>query len=166
MKYLKCPRVKNGDDSISVLTVFCPQYMVSLTLKQKGFTLIEVIAVLALIGILTVVIVGRSRNDDAALYGAREIVKSHLRYAQIKAMNSDVSWGINFSANSYTLEDNSSNLASFPGEMPDSISYSSTINPVLFDQRGSPGGSTVTITLTKGSSTTNIIVTRNTGFIP
>ncbi|MDP2105628.1 MAG: type II secretion system protein, partial [Desulfobulbaceae bacterium] len=85
-------------------------------LTQQGFTLIEVIAVLLLMGIMVAIAVGRSgeSSSQADLIGATETVKNHLRYAQSTAMNSDLSWGINFSGSTYTLRDANNVTATLP----------------------------------------------------
>ncbi|MDA8417443.1 MAG: prepilin-type N-terminal cleavage/methylation domain-containing protein [Desulfobacteraceae bacterium] len=139
------------------------------TLTASGFTLIEVISVLLLIGILTVIAIGREANsgNQADVYGATEVLKNHLRYAQSTAMNSDVSWGLNFSGSSYTMQNASASTAPLPGDIPTGISYTPSVNPVLFDNRwGSPGAVTITITVSKGGFSQTVTVTKNTGFIP
>ena len=54
----------------------------------RGFTLVEVIAVLLLLGIIVAVAVSRiSIRGD--LTSQTDIVKSHLRFVQLKAMADD-----------------------------------------------------------------------------
>ena len=130
-----------------------------------GFTFIEIIVVLLIVGILSAIAMEHSMNYDADLAGAVEIVKGHLRYSQVKAINSDVKWGINFSTNSYALQDENGVNANLPGDLPQNVTYSATLNPVMFDQDGSPGASSITITVSKGGASRTITIVHNTGFI-
>ncbi len=78
-------------------------------MKQKGFTLLEIIAVLVIIGILTAVAVSRSVNFDAEVHTGADILRSHLRYAQTTTMNSNpvagkaTIWGISGTGSNYWL---------------------------------------------------------------
>lgn len=124
---------------------------------------------LLLMGILTAFVVGRSgsSSNQAAVAGAVEIVKNHLRYAQATAMNADLSWGLNFSGSTYTLRDANNVTAILPGDIPQGMTFASTTNPVMFENRwGSPGATTITVTVSKSGVSQTITVTRNTGFIP
>jgi prepilin-type N-terminal cleavage/methylation domain-containing protein len=59
--------------------------------SEKGFTLIEVIAVLILIAILSAVAVSRmNSSDDVNKKAMAEVLKGHIRLAQMKAMNNEV----------------------------------------------------------------------------
>jgi MSHA pilin protein MshC len=131
--------------------------------------MVEIIAVLVLVGILAA-IVFRHGNDsgvEAELSGAAEVVKSHLRFAQTKAMNSDVSWGVNFTGASYTLQNASAVTALLPTEVPQGVTFAATVNPLLFDNRwGSPGPAEITVTVSMGGTNRTFTVTANTGFIP
>ena len=60
---------------------------------QNGFTLIEVISVLVILGILVAVAVTRMFNYDVAVYTGADVLKTHLRYAQTMAMNKDPNTG-------------------------------------------------------------------------
>ena len=140
---------------------------------QRGFTLIEIIVVFILISILAAYVATHSITSDAGLYGEAEILKGHLRYAQMKAMNANNPWGLRFSGNSYTLLENGvASTTPLPGESSDThsaasgVSIASSTSPITFDRWGSPGASTVTITLTANSKSVTVTVTRNTGFIP
>lgn len=146
--------------------------------QQRGFTLIEVIAVLVIIAVLAAVAVSRiSSTQDVAAMTEAEILKMHLRYAQMRALSDDTSWGISCSGKTYTLlrdgktdmllEDESTVPIKLPGE--DSAMFESkndiTFNcgTITFDDWGSPGTG-ASFEVTPGGGT--ITVTANTGFIP
>lgn len=136
-----------------------------------GFTIIEIIASLVVIGIITAVTVSISSSMGSyRLTSEVEILKSHLRYAQSRAMSDTVSWGITFSANSYTLQKNGITATSnLPNENSATHNLQSGVTSssanVSFDNFGNPGGVTITITLSAGSSSL-ITITGNTGFVP
>jgi len=146
--------------------------------NAHGFTLIEIIAVLGIIGIMSAVTV----TIFSSLYKYKltsevEILKTHLRYAQSRAMNDTMNdtvpfplWGIGFSTGSYELQKNGSPASTLPNE----TDYTHTLagvtlvaptpTEVTFDIWGSPGASDITIRLSAGE-TRDITVTANTGFI-
>lgn len=140
----------------------------------SGFTMIEVIAVLVVVGIVAAVIVSRGISTTSySVSSESEILKTHLRFAQIKALSgvSPNTWGINIGASSYTLVNNYGATAKLPGEDAATHSFvaagvTATAVNVTFDDWGSPGVSAITTTLTGGSDTKTVTVTQNTGFIP
>jgi len=63
-----------------------------------GFTMIEIIVVLVFIGLVTGFATMAIRSTDThSTRSQLAMVKSHLRYAQARAIHSDAAWGINFS---------------------------------------------------------------------
>ncbi len=56
--------------------------------REKGFTLIEIVVVLIIIGVLAVVAVSRvgTLTDEAALASQTGLIKNNIRYAQALAM--------------------------------------------------------------------------------
>ena len=143
--------------------------------NHQGFTMIEVIAVLVIMGILAVVAaVKMSNTSDYDLGSQVEVVKGHLRLAQAKALSSGSPWGIHFAnSTSYYLfqgtgsttpvlmigEENATvNLVTKKTD----LRITSAAQRIEFDAYGSPGATTLTVATNGG----NITVTKNTGFIP
>ena len=140
--------------------------------SSNGFTLVEVICVLLLIGIVTTVVLSRTMDHSVELISEMEVAKGHLRYAQSRAMNSNQSWGINFSGSSYTLEeDGAASVTALPG-LNGAIrtlaegSISSTVNPIVFNQWGNPGSTAITVTISDGTDSQSFAIAPVTGFIP
>ena len=74
--------------------------MLKILKTQDGFTLIEIISVLVVLGLLVAVLVSRMTNYDTEVRMGTDVLKEHLRYAQTMAMNyspnagEDTVWGI------------------------------------------------------------------------
>lgn len=146
---------------------------------------------LVILGVLAAVAATRFQLPDADLPGRAEVVRAHLRYAQYRAMNSDVSFGLFFEEGKYYLYDdgNLANTHSLPGEDGIRVDLSAdgyTITAgggdtfyVVFDSWGAPytsqtidGGGAVrqaadrTLTLSTGGDSRSIVVTAETGYVP
>ncbi len=140
--------------------------------SRDGFTTIEVIAALLLIAVLAAVVVSRMVDTSADLAAESEVVKAHLRFVQSRAMNADVSWGVRFDGNSYTmLTDGLTSSGLLPNENSSTHtlavgSVSASTNPVLFDEWGSPGITNINVTVADGSGSKSFLISKNTGFIP
>ena len=154
--------------------------------NNSGFTIIEVVAVLIVMGIITAFAVGRVADNKPELIAQKEVLKVHLRYAQSRAMNSNDNYGIESNGNTYWLFRVSSvNRVNFPGEQLDHIdlaalglSLAMTDGSIVcFNSKGVPytdfdtdnAGNLQapdrTLTLSSGSDNESIIITKNTGFI-
>jgi Tfp pilus assembly protein FimT len=153
---------------------------------NQGFTILEIIVILIVMGIIGVIVISRLWGTDVNLIGQTEVVKSHLRYAQSRAMNTDVIWGINLTGSTYSLFKNGStaNKVILPAEdsntrsLPSGITVETAI--ISFDSWGIPhtdaaatdgqelaaGDSEEEITISSSGDAKTITVTPNTGFIP
>ena len=142
--------------------------------NSNGFTIIEIISVLIIIGILSAVVISRMTSTDVYnVISESETLKTQLRHAQIRAMSHSESWGISMTGSSYTLNKNGSTA---PVNLPNENSASHTLtngvtittgNQVIaFDDLGSPGNADINIILSKqGNNSRTITITRKTGFI-
>lgn len=152
--------------------------------NNKGFTWIELIVVMTMMAILSAVVGTSMMDDNTELVAETQIIKAHLRYAQLRSMNTDQVWYIKFTATSYSLfkfgdatakllpgEDNPTNT--LPSGL--SINYGVLSDVVSFNTWGKPCTDTAGLTLqasdrtlivSNASETRNVAITQNTGFIP
>lgn len=149
---------------------------------QRGFTIIEVIAVMVIIGVLAAVVISRMTSPSSfGLVSETDILKGHLRYAQYRAMSHSETWGIQFTTNGYSLVCPSTiTTCKLPNEVDETHTLSSGIKistgvdtAVHFNEWGNPvdaSGALLTeekpIVLSDGASVQTIRITQNTGFIP
>jgi MSHA pilin protein MshC len=159
--------------------------------RDAGFTIIEIIAILIIMGIVSAYAVGRAVFTERELQVQTEVLKTHLRHAQSRAMSSNLFWGIqtDTGGDTYSLfrlnSDDTLTLIKLPGEDTTTVDLSAkglsmTAGTYSFDSRGVPylagaadtppgalqGTSDVSITLSSGAETTSVTITKNTGFIP
>jgi len=143
-------------------------------LQKSVFTLIEVMAVLILLAIVSVIVVSRLDVSSADLHTASSQLAADLRYAQLLSMSNDNhSWGIELNGSSYQLtKDGSAAAIPLPARENSTVSLSgisvtgSSGNSLVFDAYGSPGDSDITVTLSSGADNHTITITAETGYIP
>ena len=140
---------------------------------RAGFTFIEIITVIFIIGIITTVAISRIPSIDA--YNRRveaDTLKTHLRYAQNRAMNTDKPWGIEFLASSqyrlYSIETSGTQYRFFPslestGIVTMHVLEMQPSTNVKFDDMGSPVPGVISVKMKDGSELYS--VTAETGFI-
>jgi MSHA pilin protein MshC len=157
--------------------------------NTSGFTIIEIITVLIVMGIITAFVIGRAASTRTDLVVQNEILKAHLRYAQTQAVNSTLSFGIESDAagNNYWLFKYDPAAVppvvktKLPSENANQVNLSGsglsmTSSAIIcFNTRGIPytdyTASTIqaadrTIAISDGSNSITITITKNTGFIP
>ena len=162
--------------------------------EESGFTLIEILVVLIVMGIVTAFAIGRGMSSSTGLSVQTEVLKTHLRHAQSRALNSNIPWGIrtNGTGNSYWLfqyQDPAVVTVQLPGESSTTVNLASngitmTVGTYSFDSRGIPYftdetgvpaaagtslsdlGADQAITLLKSGQTETITITKHTGFVP
>lgn len=161
--------------------------MASITLRnQAGFTLIEIVAMIVFIAILAVVAIVRHKYVDPTLMSQTQVLKAHIRYAQMRSLSTDSHWGIKYQVNgdqrSYWLfkQPQTNTRIVLPGESDDrvrldrmGIAISQGSFQVEFDGWGRPsstlsgtGTLALNLELTKSGDNEQIMITQNTGFIP
>jgi len=157
--------------------------------NNLGFTTIEIITVMIVMGIISAFVIGRAMENEPELIAQKEVLKVHLRYAQSRAMNSTSDYGIrsdNTGGATYWLfrtNGTTDTRVFFPGEQSDHIDLAAlglSMDAdiiVCFNSKGVPytafdtdiAGNLQTedriLTLSSGSGNESITMTKNTGFI-
>jgi len=157
--------------------------------NNSGFTAIELIAIMVVMGIITAFVIGRATDNKPELIAQTQVLKVQLRYAQSRSMNSTSNYGIQSdnTGDTYWLFRYDPAPAiirvNFPGENSDHIDLSSmglSMDDdiiVCFDSNGipytdadtdNPGNLQTedrTLTLSSGTDNESITITKNTGFI-
>ena len=157
--------------------------------SNAGFTLIEIVVVLIVMGIIAAFVIGRGLSETPNLSIQADVIKSHLRHAQARATNSNKFWGIRSEGTSYWMfrcdspTCGSPATIRLPGEDADTVDLSTAgvsfdAGTYSFDDRGvpyhievyTPPGSSLNsdlvVDVSKGSDIISIVITKNTGFIP
>ena len=152
--------------------------------NQSGFSFFEIIVVMVLIGVFTAVVIVRHNYQDPTLIAQAQVLKAHIRYAQMRALSSDSPWGIKYLVDgdqrSYWLykQPATETKIVLPGETKDLVRLDQTgifiaqgAFQIEFDNWGRPssslsGDGTLILDLTKSDESEQLIITKNTGFIP
>ena len=148
---------------------------------KLGFTLIEIIIILLVIGITASYAASKIISSDADIIAETDQLRTYLRYAQnLSFTNNANDWRVTFSGSTYTLQKSPGGADTWvdvvwpnenaPGhDSGFSISLANgTI--IAFDELGSAGPSGGrpdgnSITIGSGGKSRTIVITPNTGFI-
>ena len=121
---------------------------------RRGFTLIEIVVVLVVLGVLAAVAISKYSTNNITAATEADVFKASLRYAQQRAMGDISTWGISIAADglSYSLFTNNPDLKTnpiLPGVGANTrvlssgvtMSSSNTVNnggkkEIIFDYRG------------------------------
>ena len=147
--------------------------------SEDGMTLLEVVIGMAIIGILSVVLYGRFHHFNVDLSSQSTTIKSHLRFAQLRALNTSHLWGIKFEQGIYWLFCNSAtdtpvhlpgvgsaklNLEAEYGLSVELVNNASGDNFfIAFDSLGRPGTEIVNTTLSVSPDDLNLLITGDSG---
>lgn len=139
---------------------------------MKGFTFIELIMVIILLGVLSVTAVGRFNNHSFESAKVAGELISAIRYAQEMSMvNTGVdAYQVAITTTGYTVSQNGADVRNPTNNESTYVSSwtNVTLSPAVtisFDGVGEPNiASTQTITITVGSDSRDVIIENVTGF--
>lgn len=145
-----------------------------------GFTLIEAVAVLIILGIISAVGVMKFSETNAAATAEADSLKSAIRYAQARAMSDINLWGVQVYSTGYRIRkhatDGTETDEILPGEGAEHlfeapVTATGGTGTYWFDYRGRPvdssgavAGSDQVVTL-DGEPDVTVTITRETGFV-
>ncbi|OIO00100.1 MAG: hypothetical protein AUJ49_10170 [Desulfovibrionaceae bacterium CG1_02_65_16] len=147
--------------------------------RRGGFTLIEVISVVVILGILSLLVLAHNTSLSGELGGRLSEVRSQLRYVQLSAMKSGVPYlTMRCDGASYWAQYDNGTSLSLPSENATTVSLAgkslamSSFN-LRYDSLGIPyDGATgakltsaLTISLTAAGANGTISVSPETGFV-
>lgn len=132
--------------------------------RMQGFTLIEMIAVIVMVGILSVTVVvyfPSQQTFNIAAYA--EELKRDIRYTQTLAMSLNSSYTINISSSNYSITPNPPQGA-YTVILPTGLSLTGA--SITFDAEGKPSNvSLVSLILSAGTQSKTLTVAPETGFV-
>lgn len=143
------------------------------TLHSAGFTLIEIIAVLIILAILSAVAISRVGSVEPNLRSEVNHLKAALRYAQQMAIASDsvVTFGVTVTPGGYTLvrTGGAGSQPMLPGEGSSSHTFkgvTATAGTFDFNEWGglAAGSATATTLTDSGGDTQTITIIGETGY--
>lgn len=151
--------------------------------RRNGFSLLELVTVLAIVGVLAVFVIPRVTTTQAITLPATAAqLAASIRYAQSLSMSRGQRYRINFAAASYQVTD----MGGAPvvqvttSTAPVSVAPATlggynpplTGNYLAFDGKGVPYvdattalAATVTVTLTSGGDTGTVVIAPETGHV-
>ncbi len=128
--------------------------------KQIGFTLLELVAVITLLGVLSVVLFSRINSVGASrVHASRDDVIAAFFFAQQLAMSRhQIQLRVNSSAIDVLENGNSVNLNSdfYPLTMPSGISLNSSVSLFSFDKLGRTSAGVIQIRSSDGAYTVQV----------
>lgn len=147
--------------------------------RSGGFTLIETITVLLIVGILASVVLSRGASLNSDLPARVGEVRSQLRYLQLMTMKKGINLALTCDGTSYWAHNSTNASLPLPGESSATISLADkkmqmSAFTISYDAFGIPySGSPLTkltnnatISITAGGKTGTLTVTPETGFVP
>ena len=137
------------------------------------FTLIEAVAVFAVLAVLSAVVIGRGFGGRPSLEAETALLRSNLRYAQTRAMSDTASaWSVALTATGYTLQrDGAPSTLPWPGAdspvhvLAPGVGITAGTGTLAYDPWGNPGPDDRSITLSADGRTSTVTVVGVTGFI-
>ena len=136
------------------------------TPNSKGMTLVEVIMVMAIIGILAAIVIPRfdfTTSSRASADGAAYMIASDIRYAQEFAMANRVSKSVIFTSGSSVYTFNPTGNLDPSGRLPSGVTIGNNFT-VTFNSLGEPTtGGAGSVSVSGGGQTKTISVVNYTG---
>ena len=134
--------------------------------NAKGFTLIEIISVVLVMGIISAVAIPMFDTAGIDVSVAASTVQSDTRYVQELAMTRGQSVSITFTQGAFSYDVPADPNGVFPLETRDLSREVSILSPttlITFNSFGEKVGGTATIVLQTGSETSTITIEQFTG---
>jgi len=131
--------------------------------NSRGFTMIELVMVIVIIGILAVVVAPRINIGASSVSTGAELVASDITLTQLEAMSRHKQITISVTSGTQTYTYGNGRTRNL-GEINAGLTVSSA-TPITFNSLGEPVGTTTakTITLASGTSTKTVTVLPYTG---